>query len=162
MTEETNTSSSTATSMPQKQYSLEIGSEGYNQRVRANKGMTGLEQKRDKQGKLDKNFKDVNQETEDYERLIRNMSKMRQQRLAARNYGVLTTAEREIAHQIRKMDNIEKVLGQAKAEAKKTKTLADDEYVADILPGELEKEVYDISVGDDFDTPLGRAFRRFG
>ena len=148
--------------MPQKQYSLEIGSEGYNQRVRVNKGMTGLEQKRDKQGKLDKNFKDVNQETEDYERLIRNMSKMRQQRLAARNYGVLTTAEREIAHQIRKMDNIEKVLGQAKAEAKKTKTLADDEYVADILPGELEKEVYDISVGDDFDTPLGRAFRRFG
>lgn len=151
-----------ASSVPQKQYSLEIGSEGYNQRIRAKKGMDGLEQKLDKQGKLAKDFKDVNEENKAYERLLRNVSRVRQQKLAARNYGILTTAEREIAHQIRKMDNMEKVLVQAKAKAKSTKTLADDEYVADVLPGELEKEVYNISVGDDFDYPLSRAFRKFG
>lgn len=75
--------------------------------------------------------------------------------------GRLTTAEREVSHQVRKMDALESTLSAAAGLAAVTETVRDDEYVRSELPGLLEEQVYDNEVDDDFDFPGASVFKRY-
>lgn len=75
--------------------------------------------------------------------------------------GRLTTAEREVSHQVRKMDAIGSTLSAAAGLAAATEAPRDDDYVRSKLPGLLEEQVYDNEVDDDFDFPGASVFKRY-
>lgn len=144
---------------------LAIGSPEYMEMLRDRSGMNEHEQKAAQLAGED--VPEVN-EISDSDRWQRDLrkrnSKAQEERVAAREAeddGRLTTAERDISHQVRKMDAVEDVIEKASIAAAATPDTADDEFVSDRLSELLAEQVYDNEVSDDFDFPGGSVFKKY-
>lgn len=76
------------------------------------------------------------------------------------NRNQLTTAERNVSHQVRKMELVDKMYAQAEAAAAKTPGMEDDEYVRDHLRDSLDASVYNEGIVDDF-YPGSRTLNKY-
>lgn len=144
---------------------LAIGSPEYMEMLRDRRGMDEHEQRAAKLAGEVGRRADEPSDTE-RERLERQQrdGEAQQLRVRAREVdedGRLTTAEREVSHQVRKMDVLGATLAAAAGLAAATETADDDAYVRSELPGLLEEQVYDNEVDDDFDFPGASVFRKY-
>lgn len=144
---------------------LAIGSPEYMEMLRDRRGMDEHEQRAAKlAGKVGRRADEPSEP--ERERLERQQAdgeaqQMRVREREADEDGRLTTAEREVSHQVRKMDALAGTLTAAAGLALRTECTDDDEYVRSELPGILEDEVYDNEVDDDFDFPGAHVFRKY-
>lgn len=144
---------------------LAIGSPEYMEMLRDRRGLNEHEQTEAKlAGKVGRRSDELSDSArERLERQARDAS-AQDRRVEIREEdedGRLTTAEREVSHQVRKMDALAGTLSAAAGLATATETLSDDDYVRSELPGLLEEQVYDNEVDDDFDFPGASVFKRY-
>lgn len=145
--------------------SLAIGSPEYMEMLRDRHGMNEHDQhKAQLQGKVVPERNELS-DSEKWQRNLRKRnSKAQSERIVAREKdddGRLTTAERDVSHQVRKMAAVEATIEEAAEIAASTESLDDDEFVSDKLSELLEEQVYDNEVSDDFDFPGGSVFRKY-
>lgn len=144
---------------------LAIGSPEYMEMLRDRRGMDEHEQRAAKlAGKVGREADEPSATMEEQLERRERDAKTQEIRVEEREEdedGRLTTAEREVSHQVRKMDALGGTLSAAAGLAASTETLQDDEYVRSKLPGLLAEQVYDNEVDDDFDFPGASVFKRY-
>lgn len=145
--------------------SLAPGSSEYREYIEDRKGMDEQEQT---QAHLDdagaRETKEFSKTDDWHEKLAeRNAarSKVASEARESHDSGRLSTAERDISHQIRKMAMTDAVMRRAVKIAGETETKADDKAVHRKLPKELKKAVYNNDVTEDDYFPGSKTLNKY-
>lgn len=127
--------------------SLAMGTAEYRERVADLKGMDEFEQERqeldDAGFRQTKEFTETDERSEAHDEMVGELAEDMRERYRDDNYGVLTTGERVVSHEIQKSVVAEKAIRHAAAQAAQTETREDDKFVERRLPHELKEAVYD-------------------
>ena len=120
--------------------SLALGTDEYRERVADLKGMDEFEQERQKLDdagfRQTKEFTETDERSEAHDEMVGELAEDMRERYRDDNYGVLTTGERVVSHEIQKSIVAEKAMRHAAAQE-------DDKFVGRRLPHELKEAVYD-------------------
>lgn len=142
--------------------SLAMGSSEYREMVADRKGMDEFDQKN---VKLDKAKSSKFSRKDDFhDELAKDNADFARdlnQNYLELDSGQLSTAERDVSHQIRKAALTDATLKVARREAAKTETTADDKAVRRRLPKVLEEDVYNNDVTEDDYYPGYKTLSKF-
>lgn len=131
--------------------SLALGSTEYRERVADLKGMDEFEQERHKLAdaglRRTEAFTPTDKRAEAHDEMVGRHAEEIRERFEDDGYGVLSTSERVVSHEVRKGIAAERVLDHAEAVAAHTETKEDDKFVSRRLPKELKEAVYDEGKG---------------
>lgn len=148
-----NTSSDRENSSRSDGASLALGSTEYRERVADLKGMDEFEQERHKLAdaglRKTEAFTPTDKRAEAHDEMVGRHAEEIRERFEDDGYGVLSTGERVVSHEVRKGIAAERALGHAEAIASRTETKADDRYVSRRLPKGLKEAVYDEGKDDE-------------
>ena len=126
--------------------SLALGSTEYRERV-----ADEFEQERHKLAgaglRRTEAFTPTDKRAEAHDEMVGRHAEEIRERFEDDGYGVLSTGERVVSHEVRKGIAAERVLDHAEAIAAHTETKADDKFVSRRLPKELTEAVYDEGKG---------------
>lgn len=133
--------------------SLALGSTEYRERVADLRGMDEFEQERDRLAQAGlrkaKDFSSTDERAKAHDEMVSRHADQMRERFEDDDYGVLSTGERVVSHEIKKSAVADKAYKRAQAIAAETESKEDDKFVARRLPRELDRAVYDEGKDDD-------------
>lgn len=145
--------------------SLAMGSSEYRELIADRMGMDEFEQrdaKRDRAGYREtEEFKDEDVWHQEQKSKAAEIAEGMYQEHVMANHRRLTTAQRDVSHQIQKAALTDATMKVALREAAKTETKSDDKAVKRRMPKMLEKQVYDNGVTEDDYYPGYKALHKF-